>query len=114
MTKTHLPPNIQDAIVSAAKPFNPYEVILFGSYAYGEPHKDSDIDVLFVSNEDGYKSFEERIAMKMEVLKSLRGIEIPIDILAYTKQEWEELIAKKSSFIREINMRGVRLETDAK
>ena len=32
-------------IVEKLKPLNPYKIILFGSYAYGSPTKDSDIDL---------------------------------------------------------------------
>ncbi len=111
MSDTLLPKEIKDAILDAAKSLNPYKVILFGSYAYGQPHEDSDIDILFVNNEESYKNFEERIAIKTQLLKSLRAIGKPIDVLAYTKKEWNELIAKNSSFVREINKRGVLLET---
>jgi len=31
---------------------NPYKVILFGSFAYGKPTKDSDIDIIVVTNDD--------------------------------------------------------------
>jgi predicted nucleotidyltransferase len=112
MTKTHLPKELQDEILNAIEPLNPCKVILFGSYAYGQPHKDSDIDILFINNEETYKNFEERIEMKMQLLKRLRNIDKPIDILAYTKKEWDELVAKNSSFVREINRQGVLLEND--
>ncbi len=32
-------------IVKKLKPLNPYQIILFGSYAYGTPTKDSDLDI---------------------------------------------------------------------
>lgn len=31
-----------------AERFDPEKIILFGSYAYGEPHEDSDVDILVV------------------------------------------------------------------
>jgi predicted nucleotidyltransferase len=100
-------------IVHSLQTLNPYKIILFGSYAYGTPKKDSDIDIVFVHSDDGYKTFEERIALKIEILKKLDAISQPIDILAYTKKEWEELVTKNSSFIREINQKGVVLESAA-
>jgi predicted nucleotidyltransferase len=33
---------------AAAEHFQPEKIILFGSYAYGEPHADSDVDILVV------------------------------------------------------------------
>jgi predicted nucleotidyltransferase len=32
--------------------YQPKKIILFGSYAYGEPNEDSDIDLLIVKNTD--------------------------------------------------------------
>jgi len=104
---------LQHQIVSTLQSLQPYKIILFGSYAYGKPDKDSDIDLIFINKEEGYKSFQERILLKMEILKKLGQIEHSIDVLAYTKLEWEELQLKNSSFIREINKKGVLLEIAA-
>jgi predicted nucleotidyltransferase len=104
---------LQHQIVSTLQSLHPYKIILFGSYAYGQPNSNSDIDLVFVNKEEGYKSFQERIEIKMEILKKLDQIKQPIDVLAYTKKEWEELVAKNSSFIREINEKGVLLEIAA-
>ncbi|MGZ5207826.1 MAG: nucleotidyltransferase domain-containing protein [Sulfuricurvum sp.] len=112
MKTTTLPDGIRIRIINALQPLHPYKIILFGSYAYGEPDCDSDIDLLLVSSESGYKSFQERIALKMEILKKLDGLTQPIDILAYSKSEWEDLVAKNSSFIREINEKGVLCAKD--
>ena len=100
-------------IVQNLQTLDPYKIILFGSYAYGTPQKDSDIDIVFVSHDDGYKTFEERIALKIDILKKLDAVCEPIDILAYTKKEWEDLLEKNSSFIREISEKGVVLESNA-
>jgi predicted nucleotidyltransferase len=104
---------LQHHIVSALQTLNPYKIILFGSYAYGKPNADSDIDLLFVNSDEDYKNFSERMAMKVEILKKLDQISQPIDVLAYTKKEWEDLLEKNSSFIREINEKGILLEAAA-
>lgn len=104
---------LRTKIVQSLQTLNPYKIILFGSYAYGTPQKDSDIDIVFVNNDDGYKTFEQRIALKIEILKKLDAVCEPIDLLAYTKREWEDLIKKNSSFIREISEKGVILECAA-
>jgi len=36
---------LKTEIVTRLKPLNPYKIILFGSYAYGNPTEDSDIDL---------------------------------------------------------------------
>lgn len=35
-----------------AKEYQPRKIILFGSYAYGEPTQDSDVDLLIIKNTD--------------------------------------------------------------
>lgn len=104
---------IQNEIVRTLKSFDPYKIILFGSYAYGTPDEESDIDLVVINNEESYKSFAERMEIKIEILKKLDRIKQPIDVLAYTKKEWEDLIVKNSSFIREISEKGVLLESVA-
>jgi predicted nucleotidyltransferase len=37
-----------------AEQFHPERIILFGSYAYGEPNEDSDVDLLVVMPFDGH------------------------------------------------------------
>jgi predicted nucleotidyltransferase len=39
---------IRDWSRRVAKQFNPERIILFGSYAYGKPREDSDVDLLVV------------------------------------------------------------------
>ena len=40
--------DIQAFVDQVASQFRPSKVILFGSYAYGEPNEDSDVDLLVV------------------------------------------------------------------
>ena len=41
--------HINDGIVNRVKEINPDKVILCGSYAWGEPHEDSDLDIIVVT-----------------------------------------------------------------
>ena len=77
----------------------PDKIILFGSYAYGEPTEDSDVDLLII------KDTEKRpIDRWIEVKKLLRDVtrDIPVSPLVYTEKELEERIAIKDFFIQEI------------
>ena len=88
------------------------DVILFGSYAYGKPHKDSDIDVIVVLDEHGFpKNFREKINRRLKVSTLLFTMQqrFPMDIFVYTKDEWNKAIELNSSFIREVNLKGIRL-----
>jgi len=43
---------LKQEIVERLKPLEPEKIILFGSYAYGEPNEDSDIDLFLIKDED--------------------------------------------------------------
>ena len=42
---------IKDEIIERLKPLKPDKIILFGSYAYGTPNEDSDIDLFIIKND---------------------------------------------------------------
>jgi len=87
----------------------PYKAILFGSYAYGMPQEDSDLDLIVVLDKEKMpESFSERMENHYLIRKHLREInkDVGIDLLVYTKGEWNELIEIDSSFLREILQKG--------
>ena len=47
-----LPQEIKNKIVRELKPFSIQKIILFGSYAYGEPTEDSDLDLLIIEKKN--------------------------------------------------------------
>lgn len=75
----------------------PDKVILFGSYAYGKPTEDSDLDILVVKDMN-----MDRNKRSIEVKKHLRGSKIPIDIIVYTKDEIDSWTESESAFITQI------------
>jgi len=85
---------INEVIAKIATTFNPDKIILFGSYANGVQNDDSDLDILIVQDSDlpmHKRGFDIRM--------SLRGILIPMDILIYTKSEFEQEKNKNFSFL---------------
>ena len=90
----------------------PLKAILFGSYAYGKPGEYSDVDLVVVLDKDGKSdSYRTLINNRREISKMLRDLKkkYRIDILVYTRDEWEELRASGSSFIRKIEDDGVAI-----
>ena len=88
---------------------NPYLIILFGSYAYGTPHKDSDIDLLVVTNDEFIpKSYEERIAVQLTISNHIFDIakQVPIDLIVYTIPMYKQFVEQNSNFAREIITKG--------
>ena len=108
-----LQPDVKQEIIDClSKPPKPLRVILFGSYAYGMPHEDSDIDLLVILDRDGMSSnYKTLIQNRQEVSGRLQVLKkkYPVDLIVYTKEEWEELKAIGTSFIREIEENGVSL-----
>jgi predicted nucleotidyltransferase len=85
---------IDDIITRIATKFNPDKIILFGSYASGNPNNDSDIDLLIIKDTD-----IPRHKRSFDIQKSLIGSMIPMDILVYTNKEFETEKNEKYSFI---------------
>lgn len=53
---------LKHEIVERLKPLNPDKIILFGSYAYGTPNDESDIDLFLIKDTDDNNY--EAVAMK--------------------------------------------------
>lgn len=94
-------PSAVQRIVDA---LHPEKIVLFGSYAYGTPTPDSDVDLLVVMNTAG-----SRIERYLSVSRLLDPREFPVDILVKTPEEIERAIDRGDFFIKEILSRGVTL-----
>lgn len=83
--------------------YKPKKVILFGSYAHGEPTEDSDIDLLIIKNTE-----RRPIDRWVEVKRILRDRSriLPVSPLVYTEKEIEQRIAVNDFFIKEIFEKG--------
>jgi predicted nucleotidyltransferase len=84
-----------------AKKFHPEKIILFGSYAYGKPRPESDVDLLVVM-ETSLRSRQQRL----EISRALSPRPFPLDIVICTPQQMEERISSGDPFFREILTRG--------
>lgn len=75
------------------------EVILFGSYARGEAHEDSDIDLLIIA--DTKERLYERVAT---VLKLLRGLirYTPLSPIVLTPDELEIQLKNTISLLKKL------------
>ena len=82
--------------------YQPEKIVLFGSYAYGKPTKNSDIDLLIIK-----ESNKRRIDRFCEVRKIIRDIKgISIQPVVLTKDELNERIKIGDDFIKEILAEG--------
>jgi len=65
--------------------FQPEQIWLFGSHAWGEPDAGSDLDLLVVVT----KSDETPVRRAQRAHRCLRGLSVAIDILVTTRAELE-------------------------
>ena len=82
-----------------AERFQPDKIILFGSYAYGTPHEDSDVDVLVVMPARNQIDQSVKIALACEAC-------FPLDIIVRTPKNMQWRLEEGDSFLREIVSRG--------
>ncbi len=83
--------------------YQPEKVILFGSYAYGEPDADSDIDLLIIK-----KTSERFIERWVNVRQIVSDPErsISFDPIVLTPDEVQERLAAGDQFVEEIIKKG--------
>ena len=88
---------INDIVNRIALNFNPDKIILFGSYAVGNANEDSDLDLLIIKD-----TGQPRHRRGFDIRKALIGSMIPIDIVVYTKEEFEQEKDEKYSFLNSV------------
>lgn len=82
------------------------EVIIFGSYAYGEPNNESDIDLCIIIDDKDIK--------KRQILRQIRKLispimEYPMDILLFNKDEFYDKASFATTLEYKISEEGVRV-----
>ncbi len=98
-------PITQDKIRQAAERIveaaHPETIILFGSYAYGRPTPDSDVDLLVVMESD-----QSIHARTVELSRVLSPRPFPVDIITRTPAELKDRLNIGDSFFKEIVTKG--------
>ena len=84
---------------AVAERFQPEKIILFGSYAYGEPHADSDVDILVVM--PARNQIDKAIRIDREI-----DPPFPLDLIVRTPRTLAWRLKEGDSFLREIVARG--------
>ena len=81
--------------------FRPEKVILFGSYAYGQPTIESDVDLLVIMNSREHPA--ERSAKVMSVCHPRY---LGMDLIVITPEELEKRLAGFDPFLEDIMSKG--------
>lgn len=79
--------------------FKPEKIILFGSYAYGTPSADSDVDILVVM--PARNQHDQAVKIRWEVPRSF-----PMDLIVWTPKNLGWRLAAGESFHTEIMTKG--------
>ncbi len=87
--------------------FHPQRIILFGSYAHGQPTEHSDVDLLIVRS-DITSERECNIAMR-RAFWGLSERRLPFTLLSKTPAELQAKLDEHSPFFQEIMEQGVEL-----
>jgi predicted nucleotidyltransferase len=83
-----------------AREFQPEKVILFGSYAWGTPTADSDVDLLVILPFEGksvFKSVEMRLKLRPR---------FPLDLVVRTPEKVRERLEMGDDFMKELLEEG--------
>ena len=86
-----------------ARQFQPQRVVLFGSYAYGRPGADSDVDMLVIMPHKGHSAVQAA-----EIRKRIRA-GFPMDLIVRSPRVIRQRLAMDDFFISEILQQGKTL-----
>src|SRR5438876_11197052 len=82
-----------------AEKFQPDKIILFGSYAYGTPHEDSDVDILVIMPARNQLDMAVRISLTIDP-------PFPLDIIVRTPKNMKWRLEERESFLTEVMSKG--------
>lgn len=80
--------------------FNPQKILLFGSYAYGTPGPDSDVDLLVILPFQG-----KGVHKSVEILNKTDP-KFPVDLIVRTPAQIQDRLDKNDYFIKEVIEKG--------
>ena len=82
--------------------YQPTTIYLFGSYAWGTPHDDSDLDLLVIVESSNERPQHRAFAG----MKALWGLNISKDLLVYTQEEFDARTSDYTTLPYQVQNRG--------
>ena len=96
-------PEILDEITRRiVEAVHPVKIVLFGSYAWGQPTVDSDLDLFVVVHSSDQPAYRRARG----IYRSLRGIGVPVDVVVQTNDEMERSRKVVTSLARKVMEEG--------
>jgi predicted nucleotidyltransferase len=93
--------DIRKLCAQIAREFSPRSIILFGSYAYGKPTLDSDVDLLVIMPHEG-RATDQAIKISSRLQHRF-----PIDLIVRSPEEVRRRLKWNDFFLREATEKGV-------
>lgn len=93
--------SIRTVIRQIVDAFHPRKIVLFGSYAHGQPRQRSDVDLLIVM-----PSKKRAVDRAIEVTKALRFYPFPMDIMVRTPAEVQRRLRMGDPFFTDVMAKG--------
>lgn len=94
---------VQNILPKLITEYAPQKVVLFGSYAYGQPKEDSDLDLLIIK-ETSERFIDRWVTVRRILSDSSRRI--PLETLVLTPSEVSQRLAIGDQFVAEIINKG--------
>lgn len=103
---TTIPQDLLDKAIERLKAeFQPEQIYLFGSHAWGTPHEDSDVDLMVIVPQS-----EERAIRRMQrAHRCLRGLRMSKDVFVQTREEFDRYKDLCASLQHQILQQGRKL-----
>jgi uncharacterized protein len=96
---------LQTATQRLVAEFQPEQIWLFGSHAWGTPNDDSDVDLMVIVPQ----SDERAITRMQRAHRCLRGIGFPKDVLVPTRAEVDRFKHLRASIFHQVLAKGRKL-----
>ena len=80
--------------------YRPKKIIVFGSFARGDIHQGSDLDLVIIKNT------KEKFLKRMDRVLDLCDGEIAVEPLIYTEAEFEKMLKEGNDFLETVISEG--------
>ena len=101
-----IPAGLLEKVVERLKAeFQPEQIFLFGSHAWGAPHEDSDVDLMVIVRESG----ERAIRRMQRAHHCLGDLDMSKDVFVQTRAEFDRYRHLRASIQHQILHRGRKL-----
>lgn len=93
---------MQEVTNRLVKTYDPLKIYLFGSYAWGHPDEESDVDLLIIVDKSEEKGYSRPVA----AFRALHDLDLSKDVLVLTKEEFEQRADNITTLYYKIKRKG--------